>query len=175
MKHNPNEKFPIVKEDGTVIGTATRKECHSGSMLLHPVVHLHVVTPDGKIFLQKRSMNKDIQPGKWDTAVGGHVDCGETVAEAVVREAMEELGIDASGAKLLKKYVFTSSVERELVNTHYIVVDSDSFIPAPVADEVDDARFWTRNEIEEAFGKDILTPNLEMELKTILPLISKEL
>ena len=153
MKHNPDERFPIVEEDGTVIGSATRAECHGGSMLLHPVVHLHVVAKDGSVFLQKRSMTKDIQPGKWDTAVGGHVDCGETITQAVAREAMEELGIDASDAKLLKRYVFTSSVERE----------------------VDDARFWSRKEIEEALGKDILTPNLEMELKNILPLISTDI
>ena len=62
MKHNPDERFPIVEEDGTVIGSATRAECHGGSMLLHPVVHLHVVTKDGSVFLQKRSMTKDIQP-----------------------------------------------------------------------------------------------------------------
>lgn len=175
MKHNPDERFPIVEEDGTVVGSATRAECHGGSMLLHPVVHLHVVAKDGSVFLQKRSMTKDIQPGKWDTAVGGHVDCGETIAQAVAREAMEELGIDASDAKLLKRYVFTSSVERELVNTHYIVVDSENFNPVPATDEVDDARFWSRKEIEEALGKDILTPNLEMELKNILPLISADI
>ena len=103
MKHNPDELFPLVDEAGNIIGSATRTECHSGSMLLHPVVHLHVVAPDGSIFLQKRSMNKDIQPGKWDTAVGGHIDLGECVGEALMREASEELGIDATKAELLKR------------------------------------------------------------------------
>ena len=46
-------------------------------MLLHPVVHLHVMREGGFLYLQKRAMDKDIQPGKWDTAVGGHVDFGE--------------------------------------------------------------------------------------------------
>ncbi len=175
MKHNPDELFPVVDETGAVIGSATRTECHGGSMLLHPVVHLHVLSPDGGIFLQKRSMTKDVQPGKWDTAVGGHVDFGERVSDAILREAREELGIDAADAKLLKSYVFTSTVERELVNTYYIMVNPVEFKPSPAADEVDEARFWTKDEIEAAFGKNILTPNLEMELKTILPLIQEQL
>ena len=42
MQDNHNERFPIVDEEGRVIGSATRGECHNGSKLLHPVVHLHV-------------------------------------------------------------------------------------------------------------------------------------
>ena len=76
------EIFPLVNEAGEVVGKATRQECHSGSMLLHPVVHLHIFDNQGRLYLQKRSMDKDIQPGKWDTAVGGHVDFGETVEQA---------------------------------------------------------------------------------------------
>ena len=71
---NSEELFPIVDEAGNVTGSATRRECHGGSMLLHPVVHLHVNMPGAGLYLQKRSCDKDIQPGKWDTSVGGHVD-----------------------------------------------------------------------------------------------------
>ena len=73
------EHFPIVNENGEIIGKATRTECHSGSFLLHPVVHLHVFNSRGELYLQKRAENKDIQPGKWDTSVGGHVDYGEEI------------------------------------------------------------------------------------------------
>lgn len=90
---NSEEIFPVVDAAGNVVGKATRGECHGGSMLLHPVVHLHVFNSRGELYLQKRPAWKDIQPGRWDTAVGGHVDYGETIAEALRREVREELGI----------------------------------------------------------------------------------
>lgn len=62
---NPKELFPIVDESGNIIGSVSRKEAHSGSMILHPVVHLHVFDINGNIYLQKRPIWKDIQPGKW--------------------------------------------------------------------------------------------------------------
>ena len=135
---NQEELFPLVNERGDVTGSATRSECHGGSMLLHPVVHLHLVTEQGCIYLQKRAENKDIQPGKWDTAVGGHVDFGETIQQAVEREAREELDIDISTLKLIavKPYVFQSDKERELVNTFIAFVTSDINI-CPDAGEIE--------------------------------------
>ncbi len=109
---NSKEIFPVVNEEGTVIGSATRGECHSGSRLLHPVVHLHVFDKQGSLYLQKRPEWKDIQPGKWDTAVGGHIDFGEDVVTALHREAREELGIDDFEPTFLKRYVFESITVR---------------------------------------------------------------
>ena len=116
------EYFPILNEKGDVIGKATRKECHSGLMLLHPVVHLHIFRLGGYIYLQKRSLNKDIQPGKWDTAVGGHVDYGESIETALFREANEELGLKDIIPHKLISYIFQSEVEQEMVNVYYIIL-----------------------------------------------------
>ena len=84
-----SEWFPVVEVSGLVTGRATRNYCHSGAKPLHPVIHIHIIDRYSRIYLQKRSMNKDIQPGKWDTAVGGHVSYGEGILEAVYREASE--------------------------------------------------------------------------------------
>lgn len=161
------ELFPLVDQEGHVVGSATRRECHSGSMLLHPVVHLHVFSPDGALLLQKRSDDKDIQPGRWDTSVGGHVDFGETIAEALHREASEELGLSDFEPKPLTPYVFQSAVERELVNPFIAVVSRDypfKFQP----EEMSEIRFWTPEEIEASIGKCILTPNFEQEYSRLL-------
>ena len=80
---NNEEMFPVVDEEGNIIAAATRGECHNGSKLLHPVIHLHVFNSKGELYLQKRPDWKDIQPGKWDTSVGGHIDLGESVHKTI--------------------------------------------------------------------------------------------
>ena len=83
---NQNERFPIVDENGNVIGSISRGQAHDGTKILHPVVHLHLFNSQGMLYLQERPQWKDIQPGKWDTATGGHIDYGESVEDALVRE-----------------------------------------------------------------------------------------
>ena len=157
---NKDELFPIVDEEGQVVGKATRGECHGGSRLLHPVVHLHVFNNTGEIFLQKRPEWKDIQPGKWDTAAGGHIDYGETPEEALVREVREELGITTFTPQWLGMYVFESQRERELVYVYQTVHDGEIH---PSEAELDGGRFWTIDEIRSAIGQGVLTPNFESE------------
>ena len=160
---NTKEIFPVVDLSGNVIGKATRGECHGGSMLLHPVVHLHLFNSRGELYLQRRPMWKDIQPGRWDTAVGGHVDFGESVEEALRREVREELGITDFTPERVAVYLFHSERERELVYVHRAVYDG----PVCPSEELDGGRFWALREIVEHFGKGVFTPNFEGEAKLI--------
>lgn len=172
---NAEELFPIVDENGNVIDAATRKECHSGSKLLHPVVHLHILneTKDA-LYMQKRSKLKDIQPGKWDTAVGGHVDLGENVNMALMREAKEELGLTDFTPSHVVSYVFESEIERELVNTFSTVVNQNEVKIVIDPEEISEGRFWTFAEIKENIGKGVFTPNFEQEFERIFPIITSE-
>ncbi|MFI3327763.1 MAG: NUDIX domain-containing protein [Rikenellaceae bacterium] len=160
MQDNGEELFPIVESDGKVVGSATRAKCHGGSMLLHPVVHLQLYNSKGEIYLQRRPAWKDIQPGMWDTAVGGHVDYGEKVEDALRREAMEELGIADFSFSSVGTYVFKSPIERELVYSFRTTYDG---VVTPSA-ELDGGRFWTPEEVDAAISKGgILTKNFTME------------
>ena len=154
------ELFPIVNEDGTVVGKAPRSVCHNGSKLLHPVIHLHIYNKEGDLFLQKRSENKDIQPGKWDTAVGGHIDYGEEVEVALRREAREELGVLQFEPVFVRRYLFESPIEKELVYSYRTVYDGPFSIDQV---EVVEARFWSMTDIHANLGKGIFTPNFEQE------------
>ena len=171
MKDNSQEIFPLVDEQGRVIGKATRGECHSGSRLLHPVVHLHVFNSQGEVYLQKRPEWKDIQPGKWDTSVGGHIDYGETPEKALVREVREELGITDFVPERVGQYVFEGLREREFVYVHKTVYDGTV---SPSASELDGGRFWRIEDIRAAIGQGILTPNFENEFQKYFLFCSSE-
>ena len=158
-----DELLPLVDENGNITGAATRGECHNGSMMMHPVVHLHVFNSKGELYLQKRPEWKDIQPGKWDTAVGGHIDLGGHVEQALFREAGEELGIEGFTPEALPQYVFRSACECEMVYPYKTVYDKD----IRPSEETSGGRFWSMDEIRESIGKGILTPNFEQEFKKL--------
>ena len=161
---NGEEVLPIVNDRGLTVGKATRRECHNGGKLLHPVVHLHLFNSRGELYLQQRPLWKTIQPGKWDTAVGGHIGFGEPASEALRREVSEELGIKEFEPIAVKKYLFESDREREYVYLYKTVCDKE---PAP-GDELEGGRFWSREEIEENLGKGVFTPNFELEYNNYL-------
>ena len=160
-RDDPFEILPLVNERGVTIGKATRKECHNGTKLLHPVVHLHLFNSAGEIYLQKRPGWKEIQPGKWDTAVGGHIGFGEPVEAALRREVAEEIGLSDFEPKLLGKYIFESSREREYVYVYRAISDC---VPKPSA-ELDGGRFWPISEISANMGRKVFTPNFESEFR----------
>lgn len=163
---NREELFPVVDAAGRVVGRATRGECHGGSMLLHPVVHLHLFNSRGELYLQKRPAWKDIQPGRWDTAVGGHVDWGEEPLVALRREVREEVGVTDFEPQHVLTYLFESERERELVYVYKTVYDG----PVVPSGELDGGRFWTLREIAEGVGGGIFTPNFEGEIRRVAEL-----
>lgn len=160
MTDNAQERFPIVDEEGHTLGSITRSEAHSGTHVLHPVVHLHLFNSQGELYLQRRPLWKDIQPGRWDTACGGHIAYGETPEEALKREVFEELGIRDFEPVALGHYAFESKRESELVYVNKAVYDGQV---NPSQEELDGGRFWSRQEIADAIGKGVFTPNFEHE------------
>lgn len=92
MSQTTDEWFDVVNERDEVIGRETRRVVHATG-LWHRAVHVLVFDRQGRVFLQKRSMKKDLSPGLWDSSCSGHLDSGEDYDTAAVRELGEEIGV----------------------------------------------------------------------------------
>ena len=157
------EIFEIVDENDNIIGKAPRSECHGNPDLIHRTAHVIVLDDKERVLLQKRSMNKDIQPGKWDTAVGGHLDIGENYEQAGRREMNEEIGIPScKELTFLFDMRIRNKIESENVKVFSILYTGPFKIQE---EEVDKIKFWTKNELMSMIGKDFLTPNCEIEIE----------
>lgn len=161
----PEEILEIVDSDGNSLGTAPRSEIHGNPSLIHKVVHVLVFNDKGELLLQKRSMDKDVAPGRWDTSVGGHISPGEELIIAASREMEEELGVISDSLKFLYSYIHSNPYETELVFT-YSCVHNGPF--SFNREEIDEVRCWNVEEIKNATGKGILSDNFESEIMKYL-------
>ncbi|MEA1997015.1 MAG: NUDIX domain-containing protein [Gemmatimonadota bacterium] len=165
------EFFDIIDESGRPVGrTAPRSEVHGDPGLVHRSVHVLVLDRENRLFLQKRSEDKDIQPGKWDSSVGGHVARGEEVFEAAEREMAEEIGVRGRKLEFMYSYIWRTEVETELV-TSYLCRYDGPFRTDPA--EIEDGRFWSFGEIEKTLGSGVFTPNFEEEFVRLKELLEK--
>jgi isopentenyldiphosphate isomerase len=135
-------------------------ECHGGSFQLHGVVHLLVFNSAGSLILQKRAKTKDIQPGKWDTSVGGHRHTGESIEGSLIREAEEELNIRNARFEYLYSYRMESTVEHEHVTTFRCIWDNPVSFPR---DEIEGVASFSPKAVDSMTGTGVLTPNFEQE------------
>jgi isopentenyldiphosphate isomerase len=161
MKVMEKEIFDLVDENDIVIGSADREDFHGDPRMIHRVAHVLVFDSSGELYLQKRSINKDVQPGKWDTSVGGHVNSGESYEEAAYREMKEELGIEGTVIEFLYRYLHRNDYESEFVSTYRCFWNGAIDIEK---DEIDDGRFWSLKAIREADPRKF-TPNFLDELE----------
>ncbi|MFA4944660.1 MAG: NUDIX domain-containing protein [Lentisphaeria bacterium] len=158
-----SEEFDVYDAAGNHRGRRPRRECHGNPALIHRTAHVVVFARDGRLLLQKRPAHKDIQPGKWDTAVGGHLAPGESWEQAARRELAEELGIPGAGLPL--EFLFTSQIRNEVESEDvgvFALVHDGPFHPPPA--EIDELRFWSTAELRRARGGGLFTPSLDAEL-----------
>ena len=164
-----DEILEVVDEKGDVLKLAKRSEIHSNPSLIHRVVHVLVFDKKGRLLLQKRSRNKDVAPGKWDTSVGGHVNPGEDILEAAKREMREELGISDCRLDYLYAYLFSNHIESELVSTFSCIYKGKFFFNK---DEIDEIEFWDLESIRKKLGKGVFSNHFEKEITAYLEKIA---
>ncbi len=144
------EYFDVVDKNDTVLGRATRKECHSNPMLIHRAICVIVFNSKGEVILQKRSAKKDMEPGKWSGSVAGHLSPGESYESAAKREAKEELGIDIQ-PKQLYKLICANGKETEMF-VAFAAKPDGPFRPDP--EEIEDIKAFPLEKIKRMMEAD---------------------
>lgn len=149
------EYFDVLNENGEFTGkVATRQECHEKG-LWHRAVYAFIIDKSGNVLLQKRSANKKLWPNMWDVTVGGHVDSGEFIRQALIRECHEELGININDEDI-KYLVGSTSINEKgnIINKHFnecylITKDIDISKIKLQKEEVSQIKFFSKEEILE--------------------------
>jgi isopentenyldiphosphate isomerase len=146
MINGPDEIFDVVDAENNVIGRASRQEVHAKG-LMHRSVHILVFNSRGELFLQKRSMDKDENPGFWDTSAAGHVDSGEEYSRCAERERNEELGIGDTTLEEIMRLPAQKDTLWEHVRVYKCVTDSNIIINEQ---EISEGHFWTLSDLTES-------------------------
>ena len=86
------EYLDVVDSADEIIGRRSRSDVHATG-LRHRSVHVLVFNRSGRLFLQKRSLEKETHPGLWDSSASGHLNSGEDYDTGAIRELGEEIGL----------------------------------------------------------------------------------
>jgi isopentenyldiphosphate isomerase/intracellular septation protein A len=164
FKNRHQEYLPLVDVQGKVIGKATRKECHRNPDLLYPVVRLHLFNRQGELLLQKRSFKSDIEAGKWDAAIAGHVQFGEDIETALRREAKEELNLSNLEFQLVNQRLFKSPNTSALM---FLFVGKIDYLPKINKKEVEEVAFFKMESVPALFSKELASNGLKEEFPII--------
>jgi len=163
VHQHPDEKLEVYDDKGKKTGLRKRSEVHGNPALIHRVAHVLVFNSKGELYLQKRAENKDVQPGKWDTSVGGHLNPKESFLQAAKREMQEELGLPQDlNLVHLYDYPWRTDFESEDVRTYAATWDGEIH---PDADEISEGRFWDLMDLKAKIRSEEFTPNLRKELE----------
>lgn len=124
------ELIDIVDENGNFTGQVMDKEEAHDKNLLHNEVAVFIINNNKQVLLQKRSANKRFNPNKW-ALCAGHVDTGESLESAALRELKEEVGITTKELKPFAEREFTIRDSNSHITYFYYVksnLDENDFL-----------------------------------------------
>jgi len=87
-----DERLAVTSANGSALAAVERAVVRVLGITTR-AVHLVGFAPDGRIWVQQRAFDKAVDPGLWDTLMGGQVSAGESIEETLERETQEEAGL----------------------------------------------------------------------------------
>ena len=139
-----SEKWDILNAEGAPTGrTMIRGRVNLRPGEYHLVVHIWIVSSDGRFLVQRRADNKKLMPGEW-AATGGAAVAGESSYTAANRELFEELGIPSNRHTLKKLTRFKR--RNSLLDVWLINTDISTERLRLQASEVAEAKWVSRDE-----------------------------
>jgi isopentenyl-diphosphate delta-isomerase len=130
------ELVVLVEEDGTPRGVADKVTVHSTDTPLHLAFSCHVFNADGDVLVTRRALDKLTWPGVWTNSFCGHPAPGESLTDAVVRKAAQELGLSLQSlTSVLPDFRYravdaSGIVENEICPV-FSAVTTDALLPNP--------------------------------------------
>lgn len=143
-----SEKIQIVDEHDQPVGASTRQEAWAKG-LYHRSIHIILQDEKQNFLLQKRSLQKNLYPGRWTNAATGHVDEGETYHIAAPRELKEEIGINTS-LEYLGKFAFHHQDGDRIINQFNGIFLGKISHDTPLTlspNEVSETKWFTKDEL----------------------------
>jgi isopentenyldiphosphate isomerase len=157
------EYLDVVNDDDRPQFRATRERVHR-EYHIHRSVMFFVFDDEGRVFVNQRSATKEIYPGYWSIAFGGHVLAGESYDGAAEREVREETGL-AVRPSLITSLKKRTADERENVKVYGVTADRELSL---FADEIEQGQFATLAEINEMLGRFDFLPETDTLLKILV-------
>lgn len=148
-----NELVVLVDDEGRQVGTAAKASVHTAETPLHLGFSCYLFDDAGRVLLTRRALNKKTWPGVWTNSFCGHPGPGEDPADAVVRRAAQELGVDLDAPTCIlpdfryRAVAADGTVENELCPVFWARTDAPI---RPVADETMDVRWVAWPELRAA-------------------------
>ncbi len=113
----------------------------------HIAVHIAIFNSKGEMLLQRRSLDKVDDPGKWDFSSRGSILVNETAQDGAHRETLEELGIDYDFSKV--EPAFTMKYPNVFDDFFIIKYDIDIDDIVIQKEELDSVKWASEEEVIE--------------------------
>ncbi|MEW6299829.1 MAG: NUDIX hydrolase YfcD [Thermodesulfobacteriota bacterium] len=150
-----DEIVTIVDAHNTVVGAVPRRQMRANN-LPHRSTYILVFTPRGELYVQKRTLTKDVFPGYYDPVAGGVVLAGESYEQGAVRELEEEMGIRNTPLTWLFDFYFENEHTRVWGGTFSCVYEGPLALQT---EEIESVTLMTPEEVVRRAAAEPFTPD----------------